>query len=55
MLFRSGGRFEFPSWVVPLTYGKNHGDYLMLDTTDGEFYAEGEGSLFKVYGVLQEL
>lgn len=30
------GGFEFPSWVVPLTYGKNHGDYLMLDTTDGE-------------------
>jgi hypothetical protein len=37
----TGGRFEFPSWVVPLTYGKNHGDYLMLDTTDGEFHAEG--------------
>lgn len=30
--------FEFPPWVIPLTYGKNHGDYLMLDTTDGEFY-----------------
>lgn len=31
-----GGRFSFPPWVVPLTYGKNHGDYLMLDTTDGK-------------------
>ena len=51
----TGGRFEFPSWVVPLTYGKNHGDYLMLDTTDGEFHAEGEVSLFKVHGVSQEL
>lgn len=28
--------FKFPPWVIPLTYGKNHGDYLMLDTTDGE-------------------
>ncbi|MCJ1269695.1 hypothetical protein MMC22_009587 [Lobaria immixta] len=26
---------KFPSWVIPLTYGKNHGDYLMFDTTDG--------------------
>jgi hypothetical protein len=51
----TGGRFEFPSWVVPLTYGKSHGDYLMLDTTDGGFHAEGEVSLFKVHGVSQEL
>jgi hypothetical protein len=29
--------FEFPPWVVGLTYGKNKGDYLMLDTCDGEF------------------
>jgi hypothetical protein len=36
----TGGRFEFPSWVVPLTYGKNHGDYLMLDTTDGGFFVQ---------------
>lgn len=26
---------EFPSWVVPLTTGIIHGDYLMLDTSDG--------------------
>lgn len=34
--------FSFPPWVVPLTYGKNHGDYLMLDTTDGEFDQENQ-------------
>jgi hypothetical protein len=28
--------FHFPDWVVPLTYGKVHGQYIMLDTTDGE-------------------
>jgi hypothetical protein len=28
---------EFPPWVVPLTYGKRDGTYLMLDTTDGKF------------------
>ncbi|KAN0113112.1 hypothetical protein V8E51_006063 [Hyaloscypha variabilis] len=27
--------FEYPPWVVPSTYGKNDGSYLMLDTTDG--------------------
>jgi hypothetical protein len=27
--------FKFPEWVVPLTYGKVHGQYIMLDTTDG--------------------
>lgn len=27
--------FVFPEWVVPLTYGKVHGQYIMLDTTDG--------------------
>jgi hypothetical protein len=27
--------FDFPEWVVPLTYGKVHGQYIMLDTTDG--------------------
>jgi hypothetical protein len=26
---------EFPEWVVPLTNGENHGDYLLLDTSDG--------------------
>jgi hypothetical protein len=28
--------FEYPPWVVPLTYGKNDGSYLMLDTIDGK-------------------
>lgn len=27
--------FSFPEWVVPLTYGKVNGQYIMLDTTDG--------------------
>jgi hypothetical protein len=27
--------FTFPEWVIPLTYGKVHGQYIMLDTTDG--------------------
>lgn len=27
--------FEFPEWVVPLTYGKVNGQYIMLDTSDG--------------------
>jgi hypothetical protein len=27
--------FAFPEWVIPLTYGKVHGQYIMLDTTDG--------------------
>ncbi|KAI1080830.1 hypothetical protein F5B20DRAFT_95990 [Whalleya microplaca] len=31
----TGDRDGFPPWVVPLAYGKNHGDYLMFDTTDG--------------------
>jgi hypothetical protein len=26
---------NFPEWVVPLMYGKVHGQYIMLDTTDG--------------------
>ncbi|KAH7070684.1 hypothetical protein BKA63DRAFT_545167 [Paraphoma chrysanthemicola] len=26
---------NFPDWVVALTYGKVHGQYIMLDTTDG--------------------
>ncbi|KAF2022762.1 hypothetical protein EK21DRAFT_82465 [Setomelanomma holmii] len=26
--------YSFPDWVVPLTYGKVHGQYVMLDTTD---------------------
>jgi hypothetical protein len=28
---------NFPEWVVPLTYGKVHGQYIMLDTTDGMY------------------
>lgn len=32
----SGREFAFPEWTVPLTFGKNHGDYLILDTSDGE-------------------
>jgi hypothetical protein len=28
--------FTFPEWVVPLTYGKVNGQYIMLDTTDGK-------------------
>lgn len=27
--------FKFPEWVIPLTYGKVRGQYIMLDTTDG--------------------
>jgi len=27
--------FEFPPWVISLTNGKKHGDWLLLDTTDG--------------------
>ena len=27
--------YDFPEWVVALTYGKVHGQYIMLDTTDG--------------------
>jgi hypothetical protein len=27
--------FKFPEWVIPLTYGKVNGQYIMLDTTDG--------------------
>jgi hypothetical protein len=29
--------YNFPEWVVPLTYGKVHGQYIMLDTTDGMY------------------
>jgi hypothetical protein len=29
--------FEFPAWVVPLTFGKVHGVYVMLDTSDGMY------------------
>ena len=45
-----GRGFKFPPWVVPLTDGKNHGDYLMLDTTDGEFF-----TLFVLNGMLSDL
>jgi hypothetical protein len=31
----TGRDYHFPEWVVPLTYGKVHGQYIMLDTTDG--------------------
>jgi hypothetical protein len=27
--------FRFPEWVIPLTYGKVNGLYIMLDTSDG--------------------
>lgn len=33
---------DFPPWVVPLTYGKRDGSYLMLDTTDGKFRANAD-------------
>jgi hypothetical protein len=26
----------FPEWVIPLTYGKINGSYIMLDTSDGK-------------------
>jgi hypothetical protein len=32
--------FRFPEWVIPLTYGKVNGLFIVLDTTDGRQYAQ---------------
>jgi hypothetical protein len=50
--------FDFPEWVVPLTFGKLNGVYVMLDTSDGTYLSKNFLNLViktLIYNVSREM